>query len=55
MDVKIKIVDVELVVDVKFVIENKYVFVLGGRWNLVIDIGFMRFKNEVVEIEDVKL
>lgn len=54
MDAKTKIADAEPAVDVKPVIENKHALVLGGRRNSVIDIGSTRFKNEVVETEDVK-
>ena len=44
----------EPVVDVKPILENRHVPVLGGKRNPVIYLGFARVKPEVVETEDVK-
>lgn len=55
MDMEKIFVNVGLGVDVKFLIEYRYVVGFGCKWNLVVDVGFMRFRIDFMEIGDVKL
>lgn len=54
VDAKAKLVDAELVIEMKPTVENRHVPVLLGRRNPGIRLGCARVKTEVADIEDVK-